>query len=184
MRRWWEELVIDFHDRIDGLLYANHKGQLDDDEHSLAKQLALTRFSRRLIETFRGTSMGELVNATKTLCFGICVDVQRSAIRARTHEADSLDAGWDATDRGASPWELDESVRRYEDDTAATDARNFVDWAIPRINDTYRPVIELTLHGATVPEIMHELDISQDNVYQRRRRGLQDLAKLKELYDT
>jgi hypothetical protein len=184
MRRWWEELVIDFHDRIDGLLYLNHRGRLDDEEHELAKQLALTKFSRNLFETFNRSSMGELVNATKTLCFGICVDVQRSSIRTRKHEADSLDTGWDDPDRGTSQWELDESTRRYDDAEAAADARGFLDWALPQVNDTYRAVLELTLHGATVPEIMQELEISQDNVYQRRRRGMQDLAKLKELYDT
>src|SRR4051812_48468357 len=112
MRTWWEALVIDFHDRMDGLIYATHKGRLDDDEHVLAMQLALTKFSRRLIETFRGTSMGELVNATKTLCFGVCVDVQRSSIRARKHEIDSLDAGWDDPNGGVSQWEIDESARR------------------------------------------------------------------------
>ena len=184
MRKWWEELVIDFYDRMDGLIYATHRGQLDDEEHTLALQLALTRFSLRLFETFRGTSVGELVNATKTLCFGICVDVQRSSIRARKLQADSLDAGWDDPERGVSAWETDESARRYNDAEAAAEARDFIDWAMPQINDTYRPVIQLTLHGATVPEIMQELAISQDNVYQRRRRGLQDLAKLKELYDT
>src|SRR5262245_24436684 len=111
MRKWWEALVIDFHDRMDGLIYATHKGKLDDDEHDLAVQLALTKFSRRLFETFRGTSIGELVNATKKLCFGVCVDVQRSSIRARKHQADSLDSGWDDPDRGTSQWEINESSR-------------------------------------------------------------------------
>jgi hypothetical protein len=184
MRRWWEALVIDFHDRMDGLIYATHKGRLDDDEHILAMQLALTKFSRRLAETFRGTSVGELVNATKTLCFGVCIDVQRSSIRARKHETDSLDAGWNGPDSGMSGWESEESRKRYDDAESAADARDFIAWAMPQIHDTYRPVLELTLYGATVPEIMEELGISKDNTYQRRRRAMQDLAKLKELYDT
>ena len=45
-------------------------------------------------------------------------------------------------------------------------------------------MLELTLRGAELPEIMEELEISKDNVYQRRSRGIRDLAKLKELYDT
>ena len=45
MRKWWDELVVDFYDRIDGLVYATHKGRLDDDEHELAVQLSLARFS-------------------------------------------------------------------------------------------------------------------------------------------
>ena len=83
MRRWWEELVIDFYDRMDGFVYAAHKGRLDESEHELAVQAALIRFSTRLVETFAGGSMGELVNATKTLARGICMDVQRASVRAR-----------------------------------------------------------------------------------------------------
>ena len=64
MRRWWEALVIDFHDRMDGLIYLTHRGRLDDEEHELAKQLALTKFSKRLVETFRGGTIGELVSQT------------------------------------------------------------------------------------------------------------------------
>jgi DNA-directed RNA polymerase specialized sigma subunit len=176
MRLWWEALVIDFHDRMDALIYLTHKGRLDEEEHELAKQLALTKFSKRLIETFRGGTIGELVNATKQLCRGVCIDVQRSSIRARRHAVASLD--------DTSSWEIEESRKRYEDASSAADAREFIAWALPQISDTYRPVLELTMYGATVPEIMDELDISQDNIYQRRRRGLQDLAKLKELYDT
>ena len=95
MRQWWEELVIDFRDRIDGLVAATHKGRLDDDEHELAVQLALIRFSSNLVNTFDGVSMGELVNATKTLSRGICMDVQRRSIRERRHAGPSLDSVWD-----------------------------------------------------------------------------------------
>ena len=44
-------------------------------------------------------------------------------------------------------------------------------------------MLELTLYGAEVPEIMQELGITRENAYQRRSRGLKDLAKLKEQYD-
>ena len=33
MRRWWEELVIDLYDRVDGLVHAAHRGRLDAREH-------------------------------------------------------------------------------------------------------------------------------------------------------
>ena len=32
MRTWWEELLIDFTDRMNGLVMANHKGRLDHAE--------------------------------------------------------------------------------------------------------------------------------------------------------
>src|SRR3954468_6635829 len=81
MRQWWAELVTDFFDRIDGFVAAAHKGRLDDEEHELAVELSLARFTTNLVQTFTGDSMGELVNATKTLTQRICIDVQRSSIR-------------------------------------------------------------------------------------------------------
>jgi hypothetical protein len=171
MRRWWEELVIDFYDRMDGFIGAAHRGRLDEQEHEQALELALVRFSTRLRETFAGSSMGELVNATRTLARGICMDVQRASVRAR--RAVALE---DAST-------LEESSRRYEVAAEAADARDFLAWALPRIDEPRRRVLELTLHGAEIGEIMQELEISRDNAYQRRSRGLKDLAKLKELYD-
>ena len=171
MRRWWEELVIDFYDRMDGFIYAAHKGRLDEQEHEQALELALIRFSTRLCETFAGTSMGELVNATRTLARGICMDVQRSAIRAR--RAVALE----------DAYTLEESSRRYEVAADAADARDFVAWALPQLDEPRWRVLELTLHGAEIGEIMQELEITRDNAYQRRSRAIKDLAKLKELYD-
>jgi hypothetical protein len=171
MRRWWEELVIDFYDRMDGFIYAAHKGRLDEQEHEQALELALIRFSTRLPHTFAGTSMGELVNATKTLARGICMDVQRASVRARRAVAFE------------DAYTLEESTRRYEVAAEAADARDFVAWALPQIDEPRRRVLELTLHGAEVGEIMQELEITRENAYQRRSRAIKDLAKLKELYD-
>jgi hypothetical protein len=177
MRKFWDELVVDFYDRIDGLVAATHKGRLDDDEHALAVTLSMVRFSNRLITTFAGISMGELVNATKTLARGICIDVQRRSIRDHRLEGPSLD------ESERPVWELDESERSYDDDERAAEARDFVSWALPQIGEDRRRVLELTLYGAEIPEIMQELGITRDNAYQRRSRGLKDLAKLKEQYD-
>jgi hypothetical protein len=183
MRQWWEELVIDFRDRIDGFVAAAHKGRLDDDEHELAVQLALIRFSSNLVTTFAGVSMGELVNATKTLARGICMDVQRQSVRERRRAGHSLDSGWDVPE-GSVGWELEESSRRYDEAERDADARDFLDWALPQLSQDRRRVLELTFRGAELPEIMLELGITQANAYQRRSRGMKDLAKLKELYDT
>ena len=80
-------------------------------------------------------------------------------------------------------WERDESERRYDDAESAAEARDFVSWALPQIDENRRRVLELTLYGAEIPEIMEELGITRENAYQRRSRGLKDLAKLKERYD-
>ena len=180
MRRWWDELVIDFYDRMDGLVAAAHKGRLDDDEHELAVAMSLTRFSNRLIDTFEGVSMGQLVNASKTLARGICIDVQRASMRRREHEGPSFDEGWstDAEDRSPGSWEAEEALRRHERDERSVEVREFLDWALPQLGDDRRAVVELTFHGAAIPEIVAERAISQPNAYQLRSRGLKDLQRL------
>ena len=184
MRRWWDALVIDIFDRMDGLVAAAHRGRLDDDEHELAVQLAMARFSRNLVETFRGSSMGELVNATKTLARGICMDVQRRSIRVHEHETVSLDAGWDTDGDGAAAggsWrDADEAERRLEREQRSAEIRDFLAWALPRVKETNRRVVELTIQGAELREISAELGITEANAYQRRSRGLRDLKQLKE----
>jgi hypothetical protein len=186
MRRWWEELVIDFADRMDQLVWLAHQGRLDAHEHELAVQMSLIKFATRLIETFEGVSMGELVNASKRLAWGICIDVQRQAVREREREGRSLDAGWDADveDRGSSTWEADEAAARLDRERRSAEVLDFLAWALPQLNDDQRRAIELTHQGATIPEIMAELGVERDNAYQLRSRGMKRLAKLKEQYDT
>ncbi|HSD76100.1 MAG TPA: hypothetical protein VLA98_01800 [Solirubrobacteraceae bacterium] len=185
MRRWWEELVIDFFDRMDGFVAAAHRGRLNADEHELAVALSMGRFSERLIDTFEGVSIGELVNACKALARGICIDVQRSSIRARRHAGHSLDAGWDEDpdDRVAETWEAEEAKRRHDRGERGREVRDFLDWALPQIVEKRRRVLDLTFHGAELPEIVEELGISEANAYQLRSRGLKDLKQLKERYD-
>ena len=184
MRRWWEELVIDFHDRMDGFVAAAHRGRLDPDEHELAVQLALTRFSTNLVKTFAGTSMGELVNASKTLASFIAIDVQRAAVRISSRETLSLDSGWDDDDAGAPSWDAAEAWARHDRDERSAEIADFLAWAMPEIDESRRAVLELTFEGAQVAEIMDALGISRDNAYQLRSRGFKDLAKLKQEYDS
>jgi RNA polymerase sigma factor (sigma-70 family) len=187
MRRWWDELVIDVFDRMDGFVGAAHKGRLDDDEHQLAVQLAMIRFSKNLAETYAGSSMGELVNATRTLARGICMDVQRRSITRREHEALTVDEHWDADPEDAvrrgSPAEGDAARRRFEDAERQDEREAFLAWALPQLGDNRRRVLELTLDGVPLDEIASALDVSHDNAYQLRSRGLKDLKKLKERYD-
>ena len=185
MRRWWHELVIDFFDRMDGLVAVAHKGRLDDDEHEIAVQLCMVRFATKLMTTFDGTSMGQLVNACRTLASRICIDVQRTSMRRRGHEGRSLDTGWDADreHRAAPAWEADEATRRFEQDQRGGEVIDFLDWALPQIGADRRSVLEMTFRGAEIPEIVAEMGITRDNAYQLRSRGLKDLTKLKEQYD-
>ncbi|QEC47556.1 hypothetical protein FSW04_08175 [Baekduia soli] len=181
MRRCWEELVIDFFDRMDGLVYAAHRGRLDDDEHEVAVGMAMARFSTNLMTTFAGVSTGELVNACKTLARGICIDVQRRSVREHRHEGPSLTPADPGT---AAVWEADAARARLEQAERRDDVRAFLEWALPQVKEERRRVLELTFHGAEVPEIAQELGITADNAYQRRSRGMKDLKRLREDYDT
>jgi len=179
MRRWWDELVIDVYDRMDGFVGTAHRGRLDDDEHELAVAMALERFARKLIFTFRGTSMGELVNATRTLAQRICIDVQRMSVRAHLYVGPSFDA----PPESGGAWDAAAATQRYEDEQRGAEALDFLRWALPQLKAERRQVLELTIAGADLAEIVSELGVSRDNVYQRRSRALRDLAKLKERYD-
>lgn len=182
MGRWWSELVVDLFDRVDSFVHLAHRGRLNGAEHDDAVALALAKLSINMMETFAGTSMGELVKATKTLARGVCIDVQRAAIR-RTGR--SLDAGWHADDDDAGPsaWEAREAWARHEQAQDAAEARDFLAWALPQLNADRRQAVELTFAGADADAIAAELQITRDNAYQRRSRGLRDLRRLKERYD-
>jgi RNA polymerase sigma factor (sigma-70 family) len=184
MRRWWDELVIDFFDRMDGFVAVAHKGRLDHHEHELAVQMSMARFSERLISTYEGVSMGELVNACRSLARGICIDVQRAAARAHKGAA-SFDAGWSAAaeERPTPAWEADEAWHRLERERRGAEVRDFLDWALPQVAEDRRRVLELSFEGASIPEICAELGISEANAYQRRSRAFKDLTRLKERYD-
>ena len=184
MRQWWGELIIDFFDRIDGFVDAAHKGRLNDAEHELAVELSLARFTTNLIQTFEGTSMGELVNASKTLASFIAIDVQRAAVRISSRETLSLDSGWDDDDAGTPSWDAAEAWSRHDRDERSAEIADFLAWAMPEIDESRRRVLELTFEGAQVAEIMDALGISRDNAYQLRSRGFKDLAKLKQEYDS
>lgn len=186
MRRWWEELVIDFTDRMDGLVVANHKGRLADAEHEEAVQRAFVKFSTKLIDSFEGTSMGELVNATKTLCRFVCIDVVDDA-KAYRQKHYSLEDGWSSDgedDRPSPQWEGDAAREAYADDESEADMEAFLEWALPQLIPSRRAVLERTLAGVPVAEICAELDLSKDNAYQLRSRGTKDLAKLHTQYTT
>ena len=184
MRHWWEVLVIDFRDRMDGLFGTTHKGRLNDLEHEDAVQRCLMKFSKNLFETFEGTSMGELVNATKTLCRFVCIDVADDAAAYRRKHY-SLEDGWssDGEDERPSPqWEAAAARAAYENEESEADMEVFLAWALPQLIPSRREVLERTLAGVPVEEICAELGLSKDNAYQLRSRGTKDLAKLYELY--
>ena len=185
MRRAWEDVVISFFDRMDGLVAAEHRGRLSAREHDDAVALALDKFALKLLWTFRGTSMGELVNATKTLVFGACTDVQRKAKRDRKRAPVSLDEVREDPEGGhaATHWaEAEQADLQLARDVERREARDFVSWGLAQLDERKRVVLDLTRQGVPVEEIMEELGESRDNVYALRSRGFKQLRELEGRY--
>src|SRR4051812_14928010 len=149
-------------------LRARHYG-LDADERQEATQRALVKLWNNMVRTFRGTTMGEYVNATKQLVEFACADVQRDAAR-RTERETRLE---DDPDSPHPDWKVDELA--HQDDRRAAerkDAADFVAWAVPQLeNERRRRVVERTLDDARAEEIAAELDVTMDNLYALRSRG-------------
>lgn len=189
-RRWWDELVRDNFDRVRGMVILRSRGHLSAVEQDEALQRALIKLSNNMIHTFNGTSMGEWVNATKTLVFGACVDTQRREKSASSHRA-PLEATDDA---GEDTGQLDRNVfkalekQRLEQEADELDAedddkaRAFLDWAVPQLSPKRRAVIELDRQDVSCEDIQEQLGVSRDVVYASRSRALKDLAKLREEY--
>ena len=106
-------------------------------EQDEALQRALIKLANNMIHTFSGTSMGEWVNATKTLVFGACVDTQRREKAASSHRALARrDRRRRRGDRAAGPqtstrrWRSSARSRRPPSRTPSDDATGS---ALPRL---------------------------------------------------
>lgn len=183
----WNELVAMNLDRVDGMVRIESRGRLSPEEQDEAVQNALIKLLTNMMRTFRGTSMGEWVNATRTLVFGVCVDVQRRAERHSRHKAplhatDEDGGGYTAAVNGAL---LDRAALEAADEDAAAIydvAAGFLDWALPQVTEKRRAVIELDLQGLACEEIQARLGLSRDAVYANRSRAIKDLTALRKEY--
>lgn len=176
MRRHWEELVIHFRLRMDGLVRLEHRGRLDPDEHEDAVQLALVRFSTKLAGSFKGTTMGELVNATKRAVQWACIDVQRQNQR---HDTVPLDGDWGDPDRETRSHEIDLAERLFDDAEHSIELREFFASAFDGLDDRKREVLQLSLFSTlSDAEIAEQLGTTTNNVQQLRSRALRELRRL------
>lgn len=168
-RAAWDELVELNFDRVVTLVRVESRGRLSAEERDDAVQRALTTMLTRFMDTFRGTSMGEWVSATRTLVHFACVDTQRraAAVSGRTEEL---------TDDA-------EAEVAEERDPLLERGAAFLDWALPQLAERRREVIELDLQELTTEEIQERLGVSRDVVYAARSRALKDLAKLREEFE-
>ena len=178
--RWWTALIEANFDRVRGMVDVRaFRYRLSVAECDEAVQRALVKLWRRMILTFRGTTMGEWVNSTASLVDVVCKDVQRAGAR-RTERESSFDAGSADPERANPDWRGDELAQeRHRRDEEQAEAAGFVAWALPQMgNERRRLVVERTLDGVPAEDIADELGVSMDNLYALRSRGLKDLRAL------
>lgn len=189
-RRWWEELLADNFDRVRGMVMIESRRHLSHDERQEALQRALIKIANKMIYTFRGTSMGEWVESTRTLVRFACIDTQRRAAAISKHERSMDEPGrnddepsrWDAEVYAAIEARRREEEGLAEDEEAVRHGQAFLDWAVPKLSPKRRAVIELDREEVPVDAIQQRLGVSRDVVYASRSRALKDLAKLRDEY--
>jgi RNA polymerase sigma factor (sigma-70 family) len=139
-------------------------------------------------QNFDGEALGQFRVAFKTCVYNACKDFGRREWRHTKRAAGSLDDQYE--DSESSPYDgaiAKHSIAREElmseaeaDEKRLAEMTNLVAWGIGQVkNDNYRAVLELTvLEPMPGDEIAARLDITLDNVYQRRRRGMTQLEAI------
>jgi RNA polymerase sigma factor (sigma-70 family) len=188
----WEHLAVKSFDRIKALCQAfrfpGGAGGLPPDEVGSAASEAYVRvlaMGRR----FGAQELGQYQAAVYSVVHNTCLDYGRKELRHARRRAGSLDQTWESGGEGG-PYDAalaahDAERRALADEALADEARRqeasrLVRWGIAQVgNAKHREVLELTylekLDGAAIAE---RLQVSADNVYQRRRRGLKELERI------
>lgn len=160
-------------------------GDLTPTQQADAEEEAVYRTWKRLRHTFRGSSMGEFVNATKQLTYFVCCDVhdhtKRERSRYRSIDAELTRYGDDGeVDTTAADGLLSkESERREELRIAQAEHVAFLAELLPRLTpESYKTAIELHLAGVPDEEIARQQGATVNTIQQHRSRGLRKLRKM------
>ncbi|MDO9355038.1 MAG: sigma-70 family RNA polymerase sigma factor [Solirubrobacteraceae bacterium] len=123
-----------------------------------------------------GRSVGELRAFMRTATQYTCRDYVRAYVTEHQRRGGSFDAEPGSSARAASELALTRLTEQLaSDDDDAEIARAIIHPALALVDDDKRGVLVMTESGYTVEEMMERFGISRDNVYQRRRRGLNQL---------
>ena len=186
----WERLAVNNFDRITMLCrafrFAGGSGLPAGEVGSAATEAWLRVVA--MGRGFRERELGQYRAAVYRTVHNACLDYGRKELRHQRRSAGSIDAVYDSGD--ASPYDgalaaYDADRRAHarealEDEGRRQEAEDLARWGIAQVrNDNHRTVLELThLEQLDAATIAARLDISLDNVYQRRRRGLTELERI------
>ena len=181
----WEALLVANADRIrtwTRVFRLPDGSALSPEDCEDAYVQALERFALKLVSTFRGSSVGELRAATKRLTQFACFDVARLTMKREMHET-ALDHSRPEDDEDGverrHPTLVRDATWAADDLELAREASERVEAALEALpNQRQAQVLRMERDGYTYEEIMARLDVSRDNAYQLRKRGLDKLREL------
>jgi RNA polymerase sigma factor (sigma-70 family) len=185
----WAELVARDIDRVRGIVAAfRHPVSGTRVARDDIDQVAQDGYIRLLGMSFRGTTQGEYRAALWKCVWFQCMDHCRSAMEEDKRRAGSLDEEVDTGEGDGRP-KYEKEIAKMQEDWVSEqeqldrlqERREALDDAIPKIEDARkRRVLEMTREGCSTDDIAKELGVSEDNVYQLRRRGLKLLQEILE----
>jgi RNA polymerase sigma factor (sigma-70 family) len=182
----WEEIVTRHFDRVVAMVsawrYPGSGDRVQEKDRDEAISLALWKVGKKLVGTFKGTTLPELRAAMKRAVDFACRDTLRRVGAYERHQAGSLDEAA-GEDSNLSRYEEElsdeggfDEFERNEERRSATER---VAAALKKVpSEDMRRVLELTLDGLEVAQIAAQLNTSKDNVYQLRSRGMKKLKEV------
>jgi RNA polymerase sigma factor (sigma-70 family) len=181
----WEEIVTRHFDRVIAMVsawrYPGSGDRVQDKDRDEAVSLALWKVGKKLVDTFRGTTLPELRAAMKRAVDFACRDTLRRVAAYEKHQAGSLNESA-GEDSNASRYEDeladDGGFEAFDREQEQRSAAERVAAALKKLPDNMCQVLELTLDGLDVPQIAAKLNTSKDNVYQLRSRGMKKLKEV------
>lgn len=190
MEAAWRELLAIMFDRVRGFVIGESFGRLSVQEQEDALGLTCKNLMQLGIVNFRGSTMGEWVNYAKWVVHGACIDTQRREQKHSERRAAGDFAPSDDDDRPRTALDrhLAKQAKEYEqqleDESQEWDAgRDFLAWALPRLSDSHREMIECDRDGLSIDEIMARMGRKRDAVYKLRERAMRALQNLRKEYE-
>lgn len=181
-RRLWLQILLAELPRVRGIVAAQRDSSLPDsrvpreDVDDVVQEVFVRLHDK--IDNLRGKSVGELRNFMRAAAVFAFKDYVRRHVRDDQHrhgsfDERSVDGGSTSTER-----ELARLAERLAaDDDEALIAREILHPALALIDEDKRMVLVMDSRGVPIAEIMEALGITRDAVYQRRKRGHDQLRE-------
>lgn len=190
-KHWWRQLLTANADRVRAFVVLESRGRLSADEQEEAVQRAMIRIDQKLRGTFKGSSVGEWVNAVRELVHYECMDTQRWYATRSKHEIATDMRGGDEEDAGH--WDREQyedyrARRAVADDLEAegeamANGRVFLDWATERLSPKLRDFLAMEREGLSIEQMTERTGDNAAALYQRRKRLTLKLGELRKEWE-